>query len=259
MLSHVRLCDPMDCSLPGSSVHGSSPGENSGVGCHSLLQGIFPTQGSNLHLLCLLHGQAYPYPLHQTKPVFKCWRLRDSRLLQEKENETWWLELKLQTLQGLWSLLFPPLSTCGGPHWEQQKIASTARVAWESLRKSTQNRKEQDYEGELRHNGGYIRQRHGHRCVYSGGTEHCLFPVSDTAWIASPRLRWLHQGPPRESGVMLPSQGPASNHTRKAPFALQSFIFTRSAEKHVGILRGSYSVYCRWRWLPLRVRLWSCF
>ena len=28
-------------------------------GFHALLQGIFPTQGSNLHLLCLLHWQAY--------------------------------------------------------------------------------------------------------------------------------------------------------------------------------------------------------
>ena len=37
----------MDCSLPGSSVHGDSPGKNTGVGCHSLLQRIFPTQGSN--------------------------------------------------------------------------------------------------------------------------------------------------------------------------------------------------------------------
>ena len=37
----------MDCSLPGSSVHGDSPGKNPGVGCHALLQGIFPTQGSN--------------------------------------------------------------------------------------------------------------------------------------------------------------------------------------------------------------------
>ena len=34
------------------------PGKNTGVGCHFLLQGIFPTQGSNLHLLCLLHWQA---------------------------------------------------------------------------------------------------------------------------------------------------------------------------------------------------------
>ena len=41
------LCDPMDCSPPGSSVHGILPGKNTGVGCHFLLQGIFPTQGSN--------------------------------------------------------------------------------------------------------------------------------------------------------------------------------------------------------------------
>ena len=47
----LTLCDPMDCSLPGSSVHGDSPGKNSGVGCHVLLQGIFPTWGSNLSLL----------------------------------------------------------------------------------------------------------------------------------------------------------------------------------------------------------------
>ena len=37
----------MDCSLPGSSVQGDSPGKNTGVHCHALLQGIFPTQGSN--------------------------------------------------------------------------------------------------------------------------------------------------------------------------------------------------------------------
>ena len=35
-----------DCSPPGSSVHGDSPGKNTGVGCHAFLQGIFPTQGS---------------------------------------------------------------------------------------------------------------------------------------------------------------------------------------------------------------------
>ena len=41
------LCDPMDCSPPGSSAHGDSPGKNSGMDCHGLLQGIFPFQGSN--------------------------------------------------------------------------------------------------------------------------------------------------------------------------------------------------------------------
>ena len=35
------LCDPLDCSPPGSSVHGDSPGRNTGVGYHDLFQGIF--------------------------------------------------------------------------------------------------------------------------------------------------------------------------------------------------------------------------
>ena len=35
----------------GSSVHGDSPGKNTGESCHAHLQEIFPTQGSNLHLL----------------------------------------------------------------------------------------------------------------------------------------------------------------------------------------------------------------
>ena len=39
------VCDPMDCSPPGSSVHRDSPGQNTGIGCHALIQGIFPTQG----------------------------------------------------------------------------------------------------------------------------------------------------------------------------------------------------------------------
>ena len=41
------LCDPMDCSPAGSSVHGDPPGKNTGGGCHILLWGIFPIRGSN--------------------------------------------------------------------------------------------------------------------------------------------------------------------------------------------------------------------
>ena len=41
------LCNPMDCNPPGSSVHGDSPGRNTGVGCHGVFQGIFPIQWSN--------------------------------------------------------------------------------------------------------------------------------------------------------------------------------------------------------------------
>ena len=43
----LALCDSVDCSPPGSSVHGDSPGKNTEVGCLALLQGIFLTQGSN--------------------------------------------------------------------------------------------------------------------------------------------------------------------------------------------------------------------
>ena len=42
--SCLTLCYPMDCSLPSSSVHGDSPGKNTGVGGLSLLQRIFTTQ-----------------------------------------------------------------------------------------------------------------------------------------------------------------------------------------------------------------------
>ena len=57
------LCDPVDCSLPGSPVHGDSIDKNTGVDCHALLQGIFLIQGSNLHLLGLLHWQVGSLPL----------------------------------------------------------------------------------------------------------------------------------------------------------------------------------------------------
>ena len=80
------LCSPVDYNPPppqGSSVHGDSPGKNTGVGCHALLQGIFPTQGLNRCLLCLLHWQvgytsatweapyAYTciYPIHTQKHI----------------------------------------------------------------------------------------------------------------------------------------------------------------------------------------------
>ena len=67
------LCDPMECSPPGSSVHGISRQEY-WMGCHDLLHGIFSTQGSNLCLLCLLHWQVDSLPLNylQSPYTYKC-------------------------------------------------------------------------------------------------------------------------------------------------------------------------------------------
>ena len=62
----LTLCDPMDCSPPGSSVQGDPPGKNTAVGCHAFLQRIFPAQGSNSGLL---HFRQILYHLsHQEIP-----------------------------------------------------------------------------------------------------------------------------------------------------------------------------------------------
>ena len=89
---HLPLCYIMDCSLPGSSIHGIFPGKSPGVGCHFLLQGIFPTQGSNLGLpnrrQMLYHlsqqGSYLPLTMYQSclrKPVV--WR-------KDETDQQWW-------------------------------------------------------------------------------------------------------------------------------------------------------------------------
>ena len=77
------LCDPMNCSLPGSSVW-NSLGKNTGVGCHFLLQGIFPTQGLNL---ALLHFRWILYHLsYQGNPKMSILKLRSlHKQLRSKE------------------------------------------------------------------------------------------------------------------------------------------------------------------------------
>ena len=84
--SRLTLCNPMDRTLLGSSVHEILQAKNTGVGCHSLLQGIFLTQGSNLHLLpcrwilhCWETGEAHYYVQGILKGV----------LDQPQSRETW--------------------------------------------------------------------------------------------------------------------------------------------------------------------------
>ena len=45
------LCQPMDCNLPGASIHGDSPGRNTWVGCHALLQGFSQPRDRTHHSL----------------------------------------------------------------------------------------------------------------------------------------------------------------------------------------------------------------
>ena len=54
-LQSCPTCDPVDHSVPGSSVHGILWAKTTGVGSHALLQGIFPTQRWNVPLLYCRH------------------------------------------------------------------------------------------------------------------------------------------------------------------------------------------------------------
>ena len=77
------LCDPMDCSPPGSSIHGDSPGKNTGLGCHFLLQGIFPIQGLNPGFL---YCRQILYCLsHQRNPAISVVYMQLKAFLVEKE------------------------------------------------------------------------------------------------------------------------------------------------------------------------------
>ena len=71
------LCDCVDCSPPGSSVHEGSSGKNTGVGCHALLQGNFPNLGSN---------PGIPH----CKWIFTIWATKEAQVIK-------WLILKLES------------------------------------------------------------------------------------------------------------------------------------------------------------------
>ena len=56
--SCLTLCDPMDCSPPGSSVFGDSPGKNTGVGCHALLHKKYPI-GSGTRRMAFINWETW--------------------------------------------------------------------------------------------------------------------------------------------------------------------------------------------------------
>ena len=94
--SCLTLCDPVDCSPPGSSVQGGSPSKNIGVGCHDLLQGTFPTQGLNLYHLRLLHCSQILDPLsHLGSPHWLYIRL----ICQRTEHENRYFILPKERVQ----------------------------------------------------------------------------------------------------------------------------------------------------------------
>ena len=78
---------PHDCSPPGSSVHGNSPGKNPGVGCHALFQGIFPTQ-----VLCIAGGFFTIWDTRGSPKVLLC--NTNCKLIISEVGLSWNLEKK---------------------------------------------------------------------------------------------------------------------------------------------------------------------
>jgi len=68
MAKHLCVLSPFSGLYPaGFFCPWDFPGKNTGVACHAHLQGIFPIQESNQHLLCLLYWQVSSLSLVVTR------------------------------------------------------------------------------------------------------------------------------------------------------------------------------------------------
>ena len=86
LLSHVQLFATLQAVASRLLCPWDSPGKNTGVGCHFLLQGIFPNKELNPCLLCLLHWQADSLPLSHlgSLPIWLACYILKNHLIQRK-------------------------------------------------------------------------------------------------------------------------------------------------------------------------------
>ena len=158
------LCKSMDCSPPGSSVRGILRAR---VGCHFLLQGIFPTQGWNLGLLhcrqilyCLSHRGS---PVHASVSESRCGGRTNSPFsvpdpsTSPRRTEVWFLH---------------PLAWRGrlstAPGWEETRPPLPGRADLALL-----------------------------RCICTTGAASCSLPAPCSTWKAQPSTHVGRQTRPR--------------------------------------------------------------
>ena len=102
--SCLTLCDPLECSLPVSSVHGTFQARILECVAIFLLQ-IFPTQGLNPHLLCLLHCRRILYRLnHQgyTNIIYNCQEMEATLMSTNR-----WKRMKMWYVCIQWNITQP--------------------------------------------------------------------------------------------------------------------------------------------------------
>ena len=97
--SGLTLCDPGDCSPPGSSAHGDSPGKSTGVGSHALLQGSSqtwdPTQVSHM-----AGGFFIIWAIRDTHCVPSCLSIHCN--IQQSNALGPWGDIPTSASKGLW-------------------------------------------------------------------------------------------------------------------------------------------------------------
>ena len=108
------LCDLMDCSLPGSSVHGILQARILEWIAISFFKGIFLTQESNPCLLCLLHWQTDYLPL---APPGKPHLLYSSAINNLARGRRW--NVRLGKKRGKESHL--------SPHWRTDSLVTSKK------------------------------------------------------------------------------------------------------------------------------------
>ena len=142
----LTLFDPIDCSPNRLLRQWEFPGKNTGVDCHSLLQGIFPTSGSNWGLL---HCRRILYHLSQGSPKVpwshinkKCLQIFPSPKQLPAKNRSKWARLEETWLYGKWTFkrkLKPPSFRWGTIRWHVWALLTVARfhkLIWESQQSS---------------------------------------------------------------------------------------------------------------------------
>ena len=131
LLSCVWLFETLQTVAPRLLCPWDSPGKNTGVGCRVLLQGIFLTQGSNLHLL---HWQVDSLPLSTYVipnigwyPEIKLWTSAGSSKKQENSRKT-----SISALSTMPKTFTVWITINCGKFWKRWEYQTTWPASWET-------------------------------------------------------------------------------------------------------------------------------
>ena len=153
--SCLTLCNPMDCTLPYSSVHGILQARILEWVAMLSSRGIFLTQGSNSSLLRLLHWQVGSLPLGPPgKPKYHLKSLEEKEREREREEEKCWSVSLTNHVQNLCAKNYTPLTRDIKDHlsqWRNRPCSWTERQCSRTSITPTWNEGLNKFQSELQH------------------------------------------------------------------------------------------------------------